>query len=50
MDLIEILAYIAIGVFLAFRVAMLAAFIALPVIVVRMIHRSAVVHRAPAAK
>lgn len=39
MNLVEIAVWVAVGAFLALRVAMLAAFIALPVAVVRMIHR-----------
>lgn len=49
---LEMLAYAAIGLFLVLRIAMLAAFILLPIAVVRTIRRSrsAVPHRAPAAK
>ncbi len=51
MDFVEILAYVALGAFMALRIAMLVAFIVLPVIVFRMIRRSTVVRgRAPAAK
>ncbi len=50
MNLIEIFAYVAVGAFFALRIAMLAAFVLLPVAVFRMVRHSAVPHRAPAAK